>query len=785
MPCSELCLTCDDIWRKRCLTCQPNSSLTAGSGSACSCDPNYYAAPNGYTIKQCLNCHSPLCKTCSSGDSDGCLTCLWIADFVSLGVCRSCDINDSPECPPEIKVTVLGGSEELARNFTLKFTPPLNTSLPADFQLSAELLTTKHFTFEFKRKEEDYAPLTITNQTLIHQNDSSLLHIGFLEKMRVEDTEHINIAVKDSWVYRTRPEEATQKVVYFKKRNDLLNTKKKPESSLDKGLDQAAEAARRARVVVVAVTSSSAFSTTLSGTWSSLIHVLKFFNVLELISNLSKLNIELGHRILVVIEFINNLNIPEIGFLARLSPIKDSDYKAPDASAYLTKPRGTRGKITESNSEIFIASGQNFFVSLSTIVLLVLVISFGRCLRKDSRFLGFLTFLYQILFGLAFFDFQLISVNEISMFDYSTLRKATPKFNLSLLLSMTILIMIVSEFYQAFQLIRLKAPLIDKEGDPKMKKIDISPNQRFILEKYTGDLELSPEGRGQNFFILIENLRFFVIQLVIGPLQLLNRAQAFLALIVNLCYFIYFFRLVGRVRVFESKFLLFMYTVQECCYMVFIATITLFSFTENSGFSSSSLFEVIETFTIVGIIGTTGTEFVVMVISIYLGIRESCSKKKKKSSKKNAVSKVEKAKVSSEKKDAAKGQGSDAEEEEKEAKEGGGGSVKDSKTKIKSRNQAPKEAKIKKVVDPAKEGKSQQFGKFVRGEAGPFGEEPDREPLKEDKLKRPRINKGARRMRKVGIPVKRKVKKPSGVQITEKKFEKKTDAELFGQSKKV
>ena len=47
MPCSELCLTCDDIWRRKCLTCQPNSSLTAGSGSACSCDLNYYQVQNG------------------------------------------------------------------------------------------------------------------------------------------------------------------------------------------------------------------------------------------------------------------------------------------------------------------------------------------------------------------------------------------------------------------------------------------------------------------------------------------------------------------------------------------------------------------------------------------------------------------------------------------------------------------------------------------------------------------------------------------------------------------
>ena len=73
MPCSELCLTCEGIFRKKCLTCQPNSSLSSG-GDSCSCDYGYYEAKRGYTTKECLSC-SPLCGTCSGGASTDCLGC--------------------------------------------------------------------------------------------------------------------------------------------------------------------------------------------------------------------------------------------------------------------------------------------------------------------------------------------------------------------------------------------------------------------------------------------------------------------------------------------------------------------------------------------------------------------------------------------------------------------------------------------------------------------------------------------------------------------------------------
>ena len=71
-PCSDLCQTCDEIFRKKCLTCQPHSSL--GSGATCTCDSRYYQAKLSFGRKQCIGCFS-LCETCSGSASTDCLSC--------------------------------------------------------------------------------------------------------------------------------------------------------------------------------------------------------------------------------------------------------------------------------------------------------------------------------------------------------------------------------------------------------------------------------------------------------------------------------------------------------------------------------------------------------------------------------------------------------------------------------------------------------------------------------------------------------------------------------------
>ena len=72
MPCSDLCQTCDGIFRKKCTSCKQGSS--PAPGDTCACDDGFYQSKKSYTIKECRAC-SPLCGTCSGGAQTDCIAC--------------------------------------------------------------------------------------------------------------------------------------------------------------------------------------------------------------------------------------------------------------------------------------------------------------------------------------------------------------------------------------------------------------------------------------------------------------------------------------------------------------------------------------------------------------------------------------------------------------------------------------------------------------------------------------------------------------------------------------
>ena len=62
--------------------------------------------------------------------------------------------------------------------------------------------------------------------------------------------------------------------------------------------------------------------------------------------------------------------------------------------------------------------------------------------------------------------------------------------------------------------------------------------------------------------------------------------------------------------------------------------ITVFTFTEKSGFSTTSTYKLIEIFTVASIMVATGAEFIVMIASIYTEFKTCCCRKKQKNQRK-------------------------------------------------------------------------------------------------------------------------------------------------------
>ena len=736
LPCSDLCVTCDGIFRKKCLSCQPSSYLSPGN--TCTCNDGLYASPKAFTIKECKPCSS-LCGTCSGGTTADCVTCKYQymerkvdgtcgchdgkylsgsqclecdsscsrcsgpgpsaclscdlssgrylsgstclacdtsckscsgrgsnqclscdaskGRYLSGSQCLSCKFGEYPDesgtclscsgkkwesCPEPISVSVPSSIKELTQNFTLVLTPSLQDPLLSDFKITAEDLSTKNLNFSYKKKQNQATdPLTIIRKQLTHTQNTSQLFIEFLEKMRVSTTEYAQISFKEPILYKTAPSEAVQKIKYFIKQEYKIPIIEG--ENVDQEQEEAKEnfeGSRIGQIEVGTVASASIITAVLSGMQGSIFTLIRFINISGIISNLGLINIRFGSNLKLIIEYLENFKMFEFDFLSKLSPLKDSKFDDPDVDAYRIKPRGSRGKVTSSNGQIFIISGQNFIVSCLIIGLWALSTSISYCMDKKSKIVGLISFCYQILLGLVFFDDQMISFAEIAFYDYSTFRKWTPKLFLSLMISYGILILIGREFYQGFKLIKENKDLLISESDEDGKKVDtIALGERLVIEKYTEVVNLESYGPHW-YFSLMDSLRFSVIQLVIASLQLLNRTQALIVLVIDLVFFHYFVMLACKHDIFRSNYLMDKTIIQECCILMFLITITLFSFTEDSDFSSSLTYKVIEVVAIIGIVGTIVAELIILIVEIYLKFSESCRKlirsKKKLNSKKSA-----------------------------------------------------------------------------------------------------------------------------------------------------
>ena len=489
--------------------------------------------------------------------------------------------------------------------------------------ITGDSLLANHLRVTFKNKDGEESDLTILEKALNHSETtgSSTLFIKYLEKLRFEKSEYAKISIKNPLVYKSNADEENEKMIYFRSQTTKQIIISPEEKSQQERSVETAESLGSTVSMTIGVT------TTISISWlalfgsvsSSLVYLVKFFNVLESISSLGNLNVNFGSNIEVVLTFIESIKIPTIGFLAKISPIKDSEPESADSSAYQTVTRGSRAKMTQSNDQIFITSGQNFVISLFIVLSWVLMVVFEQTLGSKNTLLKSTSFIFRNMIGLMFFDYQAICVAEIAFFDYKRVGKIEAKFKYSLFLSILILFLIVSEILSSVIIIPHQIKMKTNGTKKRKEKIIESqnPSNQIIFEKYTEVINLDQSKHQQyHLLIVIGDVRFFMFQVVVVSLQHLNRSQSLLVVLINLAYFIYFVRALMVVKVFKSKAFTIKQLIQEICIMVFLSTITLFSFTENTKFSDSVIYKWIEYITIASIIGACGAEFVTLVAEL-------------------------------------------------------------------------------------------------------------------------------------------------------------------------
>lgn len=143
------------------------------------------------------------------------------------------------------------------------------------------------------------------------------------------------------------------------------------------------------------------------------------------------------------------------------------------------------------------------------------------------------------------------------------------------------------------------------------------------------------------YLMLVELSRFYLIQVLIGSIQLLNRMQVGLVWLLNLIYLIFFFGTIfkkkaviinGReqeIKLIPSTFYKLKLICQEICILLILSTILLFSLTtENSKFRNSSIYQFLEYVIIVSIVIASAAEFLWDLVCLIIQITQYLKRKK-------------------------------------------------------------------------------------------------------------------------------------------------------------
>ena len=611
VACSGGCQKCSGPLPSDCIGCS-SSDMSMNSQGVCECKFGY-KDQNG----TCKPCPLP-CFQCQSADSSTCTSCQ-TGYFLSTTdsknppkPCQDCsqEHSSNPSCPPpftfDLNSTTL---EEGSKTVSIEIKPDLSTKINNP-GLSPLSLANTNFNLTIKRNfSTDLLPLLIRNCSIFHQGDKSVLVLAFMQEIAVQDTEYLSVTIKDPWIYVSNETFQLRTAEYFKqgeRQARVVQSSKNDEK--DENWEKREKAAETSGKVVGGViwastTVSVVFSLCTSSLAPFFVYAIKFFNILKILQNLTKINVKIGRNLSLIISFIKNLQPPELSFLT--NPIfQKSENSTENNNFWPTESisiRGSRGKLTREPKNLFIAHESHLPVAVLIIVLFILVALLEQLLSRNSCFLFILSYCYELLVGSYFFNFQMITSTEIGFFNYETLRGGEMKYTLSLLASITISNILLG------QLMKMKI-LAEKEELAKPKFITkrkvkeiLRPREALIYQRFT--LELSDQEiiRKSNFLVW-EAARFMLLQVLIATLQLLSRTQSILILIANLVYFLKFIFDIWTRNVFCSKWVLAKYITQEICILVTVFSLTLFSLTEGKILEDSFVYKLVDGLTALSVL---------------------------------------------------------------------------------------------------------------------------------------------------------------------------------------
>lgn len=320
--------------------------------------------------------------------------------------------------------------------------------------------------------------------------------------------------------------------------------------------------------------------------------MLKYFQIIEVLSNLGKVNIEFKSNLNILFSILEDLKLPPVKFLRKLGPIQSGDPMIVDNNsfnsdsnmgrllaevdeedviyikkydngiekhytkythAYYKYRRGGRGKMGTSNEDIFLFTGQQFIFSILFGVFWIAIQVSKLVKKNETKVFKIIAYIFRILFSLLIFDYQIVAVAEIAIHDYS--KEQPMAYKMSYIWSGLIFFIIIFEIVQAYMTFskkqekKYKKHTIQEINSWTEKSPLISYDQELYYNEMTEGLSDREKTRG-NTIILDSIVHFLLLQIIIATLQLTPVFQVTLIMVIELCYMM---RLVSYFRAVKRK----------------------------------------------------------------------------------------------------------------------------------------------------------------------------------------------------------------------------------------
>lgn len=650
-PCLDaLSSECDPIEAVRSNSCIEERGYLKEGATTCSCYKGYRVGD------EC-----PLCP----GDGFRCdgpletqqILCSVGAYVDPSGRCQNCTIlEDGVETPASCSDPLDLGIENLEVDILEK-----NFEIVLNSDIDSMIMENGNDTDNFSNSVRIEDLLAIEKEAILKANNTvrALYAIEFLKEenltkirvsieddLSIKEGNKINIMTTPNIVYRRSvdPLPGVPFFLYTKQKSVSINVINRSKEQIKASVD------RTFTYIWIVIVASlvSGFLTKMG--LRTLIYLIKYFQILDIISNFGKINIFYTMALRKTIDFIDELGFPTFKFLERMTVIYDGEEDGfEDLYAYQEYRSGKRDKVTTSNEDIFIFQGINFVYSLFLTLTfpLVLVLSCFTCDSRVYKVVKNITngFHFFIL-GTFFFDFQLLVVNGVSIHDFK--RNQPFKFRFSYIISLTILTMMLYYLNTSYNLLLRKSEgalmrkiekkmkkkdkeKMEKTGkkpkgktgkDKKKQKEKVDYKDYLILRFFTEELNNSAIKRGSKA-VLLDNYRFFAIQVLISTFQLQKMAQSILIFSVNSIYFGFYLKKLSRSKngkiIYDGIFTSFKMITKEICIQTFLTIVLGISlFSEfKVDYKESITYRVFEILAIVMIAVAVIGEFLMLLQPIY------------------------------------------------------------------------------------------------------------------------------------------------------------------------